>query len=169
MLRTHQKLSNESFPSLWTERTCIHLLLSTPDAGDELWCSMKCAWWDFFSMNRQIFCLYMSYVTPVLNTLCRWLTIMDITLCLGFSTDGTTLCCRHVINSWQSTLKNIHVVNTCPYDDFHYDLILAYSIYVKQISSLTTLMIIVHGSAVQESTKDHMTNNIKNAFLCCLH
>ena len=47
MLRTHQILSDESFSSLWTERACIHLLLSTPDAGDELWCSMKCAWWTF--------------------------------------------------------------------------------------------------------------------------
>ena len=63
----------------------------------------------------------------------------------------------------------MHVVNTYPYDDFHYDLILAYIIYVKQILSLTTLMIIVHGSAVQESTKGPMTNDIKNAFLCCLH
>ena len=103
----------------------------------------------------KLLCIYV-----LLNTWCRWLTIMDITLCVGFSTDGTTLCYRHVSNSWQSTLKNIHAVNTCPYDDFHYDLILAYSIYVKQILSLTTLMIIVHGSAVQESTKDGMTNDI---------
>ena len=113
----------------------------------------------FLYQWTKLLCIYV-----LLNTWCRWLTIMDITLCVGFSTDGTTLCCRHVSNSWQSTLKNIHVVNTCPYDDFHYDLILAYSIYVKQILSLTTLMIIVHGSAVQESTKDPMTNDIKMHF-----
>ena len=42
MFRTYQKLSDESFSSLWTERTCIHLLLITPEAGDELRCSTKC-------------------------------------------------------------------------------------------------------------------------------
>ena len=70
---------------------------------------------------------------------------MDITLCAGFSTDGTTLCCTHIINSSQSTLKNIHAVKTCPYDDVYYDLILACTIYVKQILSLITLMMILHG------------------------
>ena len=136
---------------------------------------------------RKLLCIYV-----LLNTWCRWLTVMDITLCAGCSTDGTTLCCRHVSNSWQSTLKNIHVVNTCPYDDFHYDLILAYSIYVKQILSLTTLMIIVHGFSctkkykrshdkwhkkcisvlfalvheVQIWQKYHIKNHIKCAFCC---
>ena len=108
----------------------------------------------------KLLCVYI-----LLNTWCRWLTIMDMTLCVGLSTNGTTLCCKHVSNSWQSTLKNIHDVNTCPYDDFHYELILPYSIYVMQILSLTTLMIIVHGSAVQESTKGcSMTNDIKMHF-----
>ena len=90
--------------------------------------------------QRKLLCIYV-----LLNTWCRWWIIMDITLCAAFSTDGTTLCCMHTSSSWQSTLKNTHVVNTCPYDDFYYDLILAYSIYVNQILSLTTLMIIVHG------------------------
>ena len=155
MLRTQQKLSDEWFSSLWRERACIHLLLSTPDAGDELQYSMKCAWWTFLYQWTKLLYTYIF-----LNTWCRWLTIIHITLCVGFSTNGITLCSRHVSNNWQSTLKNIHVVNTCQYDDFHYYLILAYSIYVKQILSPTTLMIIVHGSAVQESTKDPMTNDI---------
>ena len=100
---------------------------------------------------RKLLCIYVS-----LNTWCRWLTVMDITLCAGFSTDCTTLCCRHVSNSWQSTLKNIHVVNTCPYHDFHYDLILAYSICMNQILSLTTLMIIVHGfSCTRKYKRSH--------------
>ena len=88
----------------------------------------------------KLLCIYV-----LLNTWCTWLTVMDRIDCVGCSTDGTTLCCRHVSNSWQSTLKNIHVVNTYLCDDFHYDLILAYSIYVNQILSLTTLIIIVHG------------------------
>ena len=98
--------------------------------------------------QRKLFCIYV-----LLNTWYRWLTIMDITLCAAFSTDGTTLCCTHISNSSQSTLKYIHVVNTCPYDDFYYDLILAYSIYVNQILSLITLMIIVHGFSCTKKYK----------------
>ena len=90
--------------------------------------------------QRKLLCIYV-----LLNTWYRWLTIVDITLCAAFTTDGTTLSCMHISNSSQSTLKNIHVVNTCSYDDFYYDLILAYSIYVNQILSLITLTIIVHG------------------------
>ena len=101
--------------------------------------------------QRKLLCIYV-----LLNTWCRWSTIMDIILCAAFSTDDTTLYCMHISNSSQSTLKNIHVVNTCPYDDFHYYLILAYSIYVKQILSLTTLMIIVHGfSCTRKYKRSH--------------
>ena len=88
----------------------------------------------------KLLCIYV-----LLNMWCTWLTVMDRTVCIGHSTNHTTLCCRHVSNSWQSTLQNIHVQNTYLYDDFHYDLILACSIYVNQILSLTTLMIILHG------------------------
>ena len=49
-----------------------------------------------------------------LNTLCRWLTVGDGTLCLGFTTDGTTLSCRKVGHSWSSCLQNLRFVNICP-------------------------------------------------------
>ena len=63
--------------------------------------SSEIIWWIIFiSMSRED--MYLSFA---LNTWCRWWTVMDITLCAGCSTDGTTLCCRHVSNSWQSTLK----------------------------------------------------------------
>ena len=45
------------FISIWTDRTCIHLLLSTPDAGEDLWCSMNCAWWTF-SLSTEKTSLY---------------------------------------------------------------------------------------------------------------
>ena len=88
--------------------------------------------------QRKLVCIYVS-----LNTWCRWWCKMEITVCVANSTDGTTLCCTHISNSSQSTLKNIHVVKTCPYDDVYFDLILPCSIYVKQILSMLTLMMIV--------------------------
>ena len=66
---------------------------------------------------RKLLCIY-----ALLNTWCTWLTVMDRTLCVGCSTDGTTLCCRPVSNSWQSTLKNIHVVNTYLWFPLWYDI-----------------------------------------------
>ena len=140
MFRTHLKWSNESFSSLWTERTCIHF------CAQHLMQVMNCSVAQHvhsglsLCQQRKLLCIYVW-----LNTWCRWWAIMDITLCAAFSTDGTTLCCTHISNSSQSTLKNIHVVKTCPYDDVYYDLILACSIYVKQILLLITLMMIVHG------------------------
>ena len=94
----------------------------------------------YFCQQRKLL-----YIYVLLNTWCRWLTIIDITLCAGFSTDGTTLCCTHISNSSQSTLKNIHVVKTCSYDDVYFDLTLACTIYVEQILSLITLVMILHG------------------------
>ena len=58
--------------------------------------------------QRKALCISFS-----LHTLYRWLTIMDSTLCAWLSTHGTILCCRHVCNRWNSTLKKLHVVNTC--------------------------------------------------------
>ena len=48
----------------------------------------------------------------LVNMWCTSFTVMDITVCIGHSTNHTTLCYRHVSNSWQSTLQNIHVHNT---------------------------------------------------------
>ena len=105
-------------------RNCLINLLSLYKEREQISSSFSlniwCRWWTVgvalnvqgeLSVCQQRKALYMSFS---LNTLCRWLTIIDSTLCAGFSTDGTTLCCRHVANSWKSTLKNLHVVNTCP-------------------------------------------------------
>ena len=69
----------------------------------------------------------------LLNMWCTSCIVMDITVCIGHSTNCTTLCDRHVSNSWQSTLQNIHVHNTYLYNNFHHDLILPSSISVNQI------------------------------------
>ena len=50
--------------------------------------------------QRKLLCIYVW-----LNTWCRWWTIMDISLYAALSTDGTTLCCTHISNRSQSTLK----------------------------------------------------------------
>ena len=88
----------------------------SPSLSRNTWCR----WWSVgvalnvhnalsLCQQRKLLCISFS-----LNTLCRWLTVMDRNLCTGLSTDGTTQCCRHVCNGWQSTLKNLYVVNTCP-------------------------------------------------------
>ena len=112
----------------------------------------------------KLLCIYV-----LLNMWCTWLTVMDRTVCVGHSTIGTTLCCRHVSNSWQSTVQNINVQNVYLYDDFHYDLILLCSIYVNQIFHKQHPWLKSMVSAVQEGRKDYMTNDIKNTFLCFLH
>ena len=47
------------------------------------------------------------------NTLCRWLTVGDSTLCAGITTDGTILSCSKVGHSWSSSLQNVHFVIIC--------------------------------------------------------
>ena len=106
----YQKLSDESFSSLWTERRCLHLfsqhLMQVMNCGG----STKCAGCTI-SLSTEKLSLYICLIQHLMKGInCHG----QNSLCAGFSTDGTTLCCRHVGNSWQSTLKNLHVVNTCP-------------------------------------------------------
>ena len=112
--------------------------------------------------QRKLLCIYV-----LLNTLCRWLTVMDITLCPGFSTDGTTLCCRHVSNSWQSTLKK----HTCCGHLSIWSFPLLSDIGIQHICEPDFVTDNTHDYSAwfqlyQKGTKDHMTNDIKNACSC---
>ena len=66
---------------------------------------------NLFSLSQQREALSFS---P--NTLCRWLTVGDSTLCAGLTTDSTMLSCSKVDHSWRSSLQNLHFVNICHND-----------------------------------------------------
>ena len=63
-------------------------------------------------------------------------------------------------------MKQVDLLN-CYISYFHNNTILEYTIYVRNISAVTRLIILAHGFTCDKNMRNDTTNNIKNTFMCC--